>query len=144
MKVRIYTERRWPTMFIDENGIFHPDVVYDENGDPYIPMSAGNIFGVLYMLALGLFATGVLILGILYNSAIWLYRCLTGYREIEKNKKLLPHQYDRYLAVRDPELVDYERKWVRYTTAVKDPPNPARSHLFDCGNGEKGFWEYKC
>lgn len=131
-------------MYIDENAIFHPDIAYDEDGDPYIPMSAGNIFGGLYMLAFGLFATGVLILGIIYNSVTWLYRCLTGYRETEKNKKPSFYQYDRYLAERDPELVDYERKWVRYTTAVKETPNPARSHLFDYGNGEKGKWWYNC
>lgn len=129
-------------MWVDEHGIFHPDIVYDDDGDAYMPMSAGNIAGGLYMLAFGLFATGVLILGILYNSAVWLYKCLTGCRETEKNKKPMFYQYDRYLAARDPELVDYERRWVRYTTANKEPPNPARSRLFDYGNGEKGFWVY--
>ncbi len=58
------------------------------------------------------------------------------------SKKPSPYQY-RYLSARDPERVDWERAWVRYRVGPAEEKNPARSTLFDVGNGVKGRWEYK-
>ncbi|MGQ9825364.1 MAG: hypothetical protein ACUVSK_10255, partial [Desulfotomaculales bacterium] len=121
----------------------HPDIAYDGDGDPYIAMTPGNVFAGIYILFTGLLLLAVIIPIAIYNGISHLVKCLAGYSAMERNKKPVFYQYDRYLANRDPELVDHERRWVRYTTAVKEPPNPARSHLFDYGNGEKGIWEYR-
>lgn len=124
--------------------MFRPEIAYDENGEAYLPMSPGNIACGLFAIAFAFIGTAMLLLGIAYNSAMWVVKCVKGYRETEEKKADLPYQYDRYLSARDPELVDRERGWVRYTTAEREAPDPKRSHLFDYDSGEKGFWEYKC
>lgn len=121
---------------------FRPEIAYDEDGEAYIPMSPGNIFYGLFITVIAVVGTAVVLLAAFYNSIMWVVKCAKRQREAEEKKTYPSYQYDRRLSIRDPELVDKERGWVRYTTAKKEAPNPNRSHLFDYGNGEKGFWEY--
>lgn len=121
---------------------FRPEIAYDEDGEAYLPMSPGNIACGLAAIAFAFIGTAMLLLGIAYNSAMWVINCIRKHRETEENRAPLPYQYDRHLSARDPELVDRERGWVRYTTAERETPDPKKSHLFDYGNGEKGFWKY--
>lgn len=124
-----------------ENWPFNPpSMYYDEEEDEMVmPLDAANIFWFMGTMVMGMIGIAACIIGLVLNAV----DAVIAFHKGEKEHKPLHYQYDRYLAARDPELVDYERRWVRYTTARKELPNPARTHIFDVGNGEKGKWWYK-